>query len=68
MSGKPILRYAETSFGCTITNDTPRSFIRRMGTLNVRLIRNATQQDIDHVRSMCGRIPEGRIAKPERAA
>lgn len=60
---KPILHYAETEFGCCITDNGKREFIRRMGTDNVRLFRKATNQDVDYVRGMNGRIPDGRIAK-----
>ena len=60
---KRIIRYiALWGSGCGLSTDTPAQIMREHGTSNVKHIRNATQEDIDWVRCMGGRVPEGRIA------
>jgi hypothetical protein len=64
VSSKPIIKYIELSGrGCGLSTDSEANILKREGTANVALIRNATQKDVDWVRGMGGYVPEGRIAK-----
>lgn len=64
MSALRLLKYVGLNSGyCTLTTETERQVLNRLGTDNVSEFRDATWQDIADVRSMGGRVPEGRIAK-----
>lgn len=66
------LYYVETGRGCSIREGrTARSVearvLKEVGTIDgVRLVRKATQQDIDHVRGMGGHIPAAHQATKEQ--
>jgi hypothetical protein len=61
---KRVIRYFEFyGSGCGLSTDMPTQIVRRYGTANVRLIRNATEKDVAWVRGMGGAVPDGRIAK-----
>lgn len=61
---KPIIQYVERfGGGCGLKTGSRRQIEREMGTDNVRLIRNATEEDVSWVRAMGGYVPDGRIVK-----
>lgn len=63
---KPTLYYIELDYGCCIESHDSNSvakaskdILRCHGTDNVRLITLATQENVDWVSSMGGRVPDG---------
>lgn len=64
---KPTVRYIDLHDGtCALSTDSEAAIMRHEGARNVRMIRNATQADVDWIEAMGGRVPTGRIqeAKP----
>jgi hypothetical protein len=63
---KPIIKYIELGWGCGLRTGSDRQIYMEEGTNNIRLIRNATLEDIEHVRGSGGDIPHGRIFKSKK--
>jgi len=58
------IRYIKLFGGrCGLTTDTKREVLRREGESNVLDVRPATQQEVDWVRAMGGRVPEGKVRR-----
>jgi hypothetical protein len=64
---KPIINYISLVGGrCGLTTESKREVLARCGSENVVATEPATQEQVDWIRAMGGKVPDGRVVKRKK--